>query len=96
MQVPKDYIACNIEYFTLVKDVIVMKDNNIEHFKCKNIDSLPKLMYNISIEKDIKDIIISGQKDIANEIANQIMSMEVHQYNTNNIKVNNFCYKLNL
>lgn len=87
MQVPKDYIACNIEYFTLVKDVIVMKDNNIEHFKCKNIDSLPKLMYNISIEKDIKDIIISGQKDIANEIANQIMSMEVHQYNTNNIKV---------
>ena len=69
MQVPKDYIACNIEYFTLVKDVIVMKDNNIEHFKCKNIDSLPKLMYNISIEKDIKDIIISGQKDIANEIA---------------------------
>lgn len=87
MQVPKNYIACNIEYFTLVKDVIVMKDNNIEHFKCKNIDSLPKLMYNISIEKDIKDIIISGQKDIANEIANQIMSMEVHQYNTNNIKV---------
>lgn len=87
MQVPKNYIACNIEYFTLVKDVIVMKDNNIEHFKCKNIDSLPKLMYNISIEKDIKDIIISGQKDIANEIANRIMSMEVHQYNTNNIKV---------
>lgn len=87
MQVPKNYIACNIEYFTLVKDVIVMKDNNIEHFKCKNIDSLPKLMYNISIEKDIKDIIISGQKDIANGIANQIMSMEVHQYNTNNIKV---------
>lgn len=87
MQVPKNYIACNIEYFTLVKDVIVMKDNNIEHFKCKNIDSLPKLMYNISIEKDIKDIIISGQKDIANKIANQIMSMEVHQYNTNNIKV---------
>ena len=87
MQVPKNYIACNIEYFTLVKDVIVMKDNSIEHFKCKNIDSLPKLMYNISIEKDIKDIIISGQKDIANEIANQIMSMEVHQYNTNNIKV---------
>lgn len=87
MQVPKDYIACNIEYFTLVKDVVVMKDNNIEHFKCKNIDSLPKLMYNISIEKDIKDIIISGQKDIANKIANQIMSMEVHQYNTNNIKV---------
>lgn len=87
MQVPKDYIACNIEYFTLAKDVVVMKDNNIEHFKCKNIDSLPKLMYNISIEKDIKDIIISGQKDIANEIANQIMSMEVHQYNTNNIKV---------
>ena len=43
MQVPKNYIACNIEYFTLVKDVIVMKDNNIEHFKCKNIDSLPKL-----------------------------------------------------
>ena len=87
MQVPKDYIACNIEYFTLVKDVIVMKDNNIEHFKCKNIDSLPKLMYNISIEKDIKDIIISGQKDIADKIANQIMSMEVHQYNTNYIKV---------
>ena len=87
MQVPKDYIACNIEYFTLIKDVIVMKDNNIEHFKCKNIDSLPKLMYNISIEKDIKDIIISGQKDIADKIANQIMSMEVHQYNTNNIKV---------
>ena len=87
MQVPKDYIACNIEYFTLVKDVIVMKDNNIEHFKCKNIDSLPKLMYNISIEKDIKDIIISGQKDMADKIANQIMSMEVHQYNTNNIKV---------
>ena len=87
MQVPKDYIACNIEYFTLVKDVIVMKDNNIEHFKCKNIDSLPKLMYNISIEKDIKDIIISGQKDIADKIDNQIMSMEVHQYNTNNIKV---------
>ena len=87
MQVPKDYIACNIEYFTLVKDVIVMKDNNIEHFKCKNIDSLPKLMYNISIEKDIKDIIISGHKDIADKIANQIMSMEVHQYNTNNIKV---------
>ena len=87
MQVPKDYIACNIEYFTLVKDVIVMKDNNIEHFKCKNIDSLPKLMYNISIEKDSKDIIISGQKDIANKIANQIMSMEVHEYNTNNIKV---------
>ena len=87
MQVPKDYIACNIEYFTLVKDVIVMKDNNIEHFKCKNIDSLPKLMYNISIEKDIKDIIISGQKDIANKIANQIMSMEVHEYNTNKIKV---------
>lgn len=87
MQVPKDYIACNIEYFTLAKDVIVMKDNNIEHFKCKNIDSLPKIMYNISIEKDIKDIIISGQKDIANKIANQIMSMEVHQYNTNNIKV---------
>ena len=87
MQVPKDYIACNIEYFTLVKDVIVMKDNNIEHFKCKNIDVLPKLMYNISIEKDIKDIIISGQKDIADKIANQIMSMEVHQYNTNNIKV---------
>ena len=87
MQVPKDYIACNIEYFTLVKDVIVMKDNNIEHFKCKNIDSLPKLMYNISIEKDIKDIIISGQKDIANKIANQIKSMEVHEYNTNNIKV---------
>ncbi len=87
MQVPKDYIACNIEYFTLAKDVVVMKDNNIEHFKCKNIDSLPKLMYNISIEKDIKDIIISGQKDIANEITNQIMSMEVHQYNTNNIKV---------
>lgn len=87
MQVPKDYIACNIEYFTLVKDVIVMKDNNIEHFKCKNIDYLPKLMYNISIEKDIKDIIISGQKDIADKIANQIMSMEVHQYNTNNIKV---------
>lgn len=87
MQAPKDYIACNIEYFTLAKDVIVMKDNNVEHFKCRNIDSLPKLMYNISIEKDIKDIIISGQKDIANEIANQIMSMEVHQYNTNNIKV---------
>lgn len=87
MQVPKDYIACNIEYFTLAKDVVIMKDNNIEHFKCKNIDSLPKLMYNISIEKDIKDIIISGQKDIANEITNQIMSMEVHQYNTNNIKV---------
>ena len=87
MQVPKDYIACNIEYFTLVKDVIVMKNNSIEHFKCKNIDSLPKLMYNISIEKDIKDIIISGQKDIADKIANQIMSMEVHQYNTNNIKV---------
>ena len=87
MQVPKDYIACNIEYFTLVKDVIVMKDNNIDHFKCKNIDSLPKLMYNISIEKDIKDIIISGQKDIADKIANQIMSMEVHEYNTNNIKV---------
>lgn len=87
MQVPKDYIACNIEYFTLVKDVVVMKDNNIEHFKCKNIDFLPKLMYNISIEKDIKDIIISGQKDIADKIANQIMSMEVHQYNTNNIKV---------
>lgn len=87
MQVPKDYIACNIEYFTLVKDVIVMKDNNIEHFKCKNIDSLPKIMYNISMEKDIKDIIISGQRDIANKIANQIMSMEVHQYNTNNIKV---------
>lgn len=87
MQVPKDYIACNIEYFTLVKDVIVMKDNNIEHFKCKNIDFLPKLMYNISIEKDIKDIIISGQRDIAVKIANQIMSMEVHQYNTNNIKV---------
>ena len=87
MQVPKDYIACNIEYFTLVKDVVVMKDNNIEHFKCKNIDYLPKLMYNISIEKDIKDIIISGQKDIANKIANQIMSMEVHEYNTNNIKV---------
>lgn len=87
MQVPKDYIACNIEYFTLVKDVIVMKDNNIEHFKCKNIDFLPKLMYNISIEKDIKDIIISGQRDIADKIANQIMSMEVHQYNTNNIKV---------
>ena len=87
MQVPKDYIACNIEYFTLAKDVVVMKDNNIEHFKCKNIDFLPKLMYNISIEKDIKDIIISGQKDIANEIANQIMSMEVHEYNTNNIKV---------
>ena len=87
MRIPKDYIACNIEYFTLVKDVIVMKDNNIEHFKCKNIDSLPKLMYNISIEKDIKDIIISGQKDIANKIANQIMSMEVHEYNTNNIKV---------
>lgn len=87
MQVPKDYIACNIEYFTLVKDVIVMKDNNIEHFKCKNIDFLPKLMYNISIEKDIKDIIISGQKDIADKIANQIMSMEVHEYNTNNIKV---------
>lgn len=87
MQVPKDYIACNIEYFTLAKDVVVMKDNNIEHFKCKNIDSLPKLMYNISIEKDIKDIIISGQKDIADKIANQIMSMEVHQYNTNNIKV---------
>ena len=87
MQVPKDYIACNIEYFTLVKDVVVMKDNNIEHFKCKNIDFLPKLMYNISIEKDIKDIIISGQKDIANKIANQIMSMEVHEYNTNNIKV---------
>lgn len=87
MQVPKDYIACNIEYFTLAKDVVVMKDNNIEHFKCKNIDSLPKLMYNISIEKDIKDIIISGQKDIANKIANQIMSMEVHEYNTNNIKV---------
>ncbi|MBO5425130.1 MAG: hypothetical protein J6A25_06435 [Lachnospiraceae bacterium] len=87
MQVPKDYIACNIEYFTLVKDVIVMKDNNIEHFKCKNIDFLPKLMYNISMEKDIKDIIISGQRDIADKIANQIMSMEVHQYNTNNIKV---------
>ena len=87
MQVPRDYIACNIEYFTLVKDVIVMKDNNIEHFKCKNIDFLPKLMYNISIEKDIKDIIISGQRDIADKIANQIMSMEVHQYNTNNIKV---------
>lgn len=87
MQVPKDYIACNIEYFTLVKDVIVMKDNNIEHFKCKNIDFLPKLMYNISIDKDIKDIIISGQRDIADKIANQIMSMEVHQYNTNNIKV---------
>lgn len=87
MQVPKDYIACNIEYFTLAKDVVVMKDNNIEHFKCKNIDSLPKLMYNISIEKDIKDIIISGQKDIADKIANQIMSMEVHEYNTNNIKV---------
>ena len=87
MQVPKDYIACNIEYFTLAKDVIVMKDNNVEHFKCRNIDSLPKLMYNISIEKDIKDIIISGQKDIANKIANQIMSMEVHEYNTNNIKV---------
>ena len=88
MQVPKDYIACNIEYFTLAKDVVVMKDNNIEHFKCKNIDFLPKLMYNISIEKDIKDIIISGQKDIADKIANQIMSMEVHEYNTNNIKVN--------
>ena len=87
MQVPKDYIACNIEYFTLAKDVVVMKDNNIEHFKCKNIDFLPKLMYNISIEKDIKDIIISGQKDMADKIANQIMSMEVHQYNTNNIKV---------
>ena len=87
MQIPKDYIACNIEYFTLAKDVVVMKDNNIEHFKCKNIDFLPKLMYNISIEKDIKDIIISGQKDIADKIANQIMSMEVHQYNTNNIKV---------
>lgn len=87
MQVPKDYIACNIEYFTLAKDVVVMKDNNIEHFKCKNIDFLPKLMYNISIEKDIKDIIISGQKDMANKIANQIMSMEVHEYNTNNIKV---------
>ena len=87
MQVPKDYIACNIEYFTLAKDVVVMKDNNIEHFKCKNIDFLPRLMYNISIEKDIKDIIISGQKDIANKIANQIMSMEVHEYNTNNIKV---------
>ena len=87
MQVPKDYIACNIEYFTLAKDVVVTKDNNIEHFKCKNIDFLPKLMYNISIEKDIKDIIISGQKDIADKIANQIMSMEVHEYNTNNIKV---------
>ena len=44
-------------------------------------------MYNISIEKDIKDIIISGQRDIADKIASQIMSMEVHQYNTNNIKV---------
>ena len=41
MQVPKDYIACNIEYFTLVKDVIVMKDNKcikVKHgsYECKN------------------------------------------------------------
>ncbi|MEG0153418.1 MAG: hypothetical protein RR744_09670 [Cellulosilyticaceae bacterium] len=87
MNMPKNYIACNMEYFTLGKDVIIMKDNDIEHVKCESIDKLPKLLYNISKEKEIKEIIIGGERNIAFEIAEQIMSYEIHEFNKNDIQI---------
>lgn len=87
MNIPNEYIACNIEYFTLGKDIMVMKNNSLEHVKCENIDKLPKLLYNISKEKGIKEIIISGERSNATKIAEQVMSYEIHEFNKNEIQI---------
>ncbi len=88
MNLPKNLIACNIEYYTLAKEILVMQDGkDAEHIKCENIDKLSKMLYNISKEKQINEILISGEKDKGNKIAQEIMSYEVHEYNTNNIKI---------
>lgn len=87
MNIPNEYIACNIEYYTLAKDIMIMKNNNLEHVKCESIDKLPKILYNISKEKGIKEIIISGERKSATKIAEQVMSYEIHEFNKNDIQI---------
>ena len=84
---PKDYIACDIGNFTLGQNVVIKKDNHIESVKCESIDKLPKMLYNISIEKDIKNLILSGEEDFSKKIGEEIRQINVANFNKNDLEI---------
>ena len=84
---PSDYIACDIGNFTLRQSVVVRKDNHAEYLKCESIDKLPKMLYNISIEKDIKNLVLSGDEDFSKKIGEEIRQINIANFNKNDLEI---------
>ena len=84
---PNDYIACDIGNFTLGQNVVIRKDNHIESVKCESIDKLPKMLYNISIEKNIKNLVLSGEEDFSKKIGEEIRQINIANFNKNDLEI---------
>lgn len=84
----RNMVACNLNYFTLAKDIIVVKDGVTEHIQCENIDKLPKIIYNICIEKNIEDIALSGAKEYTQRIGYEIQQLEIQEFSYSRLNIN--------
>lgn len=87
MDFKKDMVVCNLEYFTLGKDIIVVKNGSSEHVKCENIDKLPKLIYNICKERKIDDIALSGAREYTQKISYEIQQLEIQEFQYSRLNI---------
>lgn len=83
-----DYMICDLCNFTLGTKVVVVKNNLPESVvNCESIDKLSKILYNIYIEKNIKKVILKGNKEYACKIGNEVKELNTSNFNKEEIIV---------
>ena len=83
-----DYLVCDLCNFTLGTKVVVVKDNLPESVvNCESIDKLPKILYNIYREKNIKKILLKGNKDFTSEIGSEVKELVNTNFNKDDIVI---------
>ena len=83
-----DYMICDLCNFTLGTKVVVVKDNLPESVvNCETIDKLSKILYNIYIEKNIKKIILKGNKDFTCKIGNEVRELNNSNFNKGELEI---------
>lgn len=84
----ENIIVCNTMYYTLNKDVLVMKDGESVYHKVK-VGDIASTLVQLYNETGIKRIAFIGQLDYIKPIANEIIS------NLENKKLEILLYQLN-
>ena len=81
------YIIVNLNMFTFGHQVFIMSSNAMNHYGSYETEDLPSALIAAAYENGIETIKVSGNKQYAEMIVNEIEVLEKMNYNQRKIKV---------